>query len=83
MKESLKDKIVHNGRIAQELLRSEQFLAIQEMAEAKKEALLKEVLSSTDIGDVRYKAGFIEGLDFFKSTVDQMSHRYEVLKKKN
>lgn len=83
MKESLKDKTIHNGQLARELIESGAFQALLKVGAEKKELVLKEVLAQTDIKDVRYMAGFIDGLDFLGGTVDQWSRKAENLKKRN
>lgn len=83
MKAILAAKIVQNGIIANELLRSEAYRAVLEKQREKEEQVRKDALSSKTIEDLRYWKGFLDGLDFFEATVDQMSQRAETLKKKH
>lgn len=83
MKAILAEKIVQNGIIANELLRSEAYKAVLSKLQEKKELVRSDALNSKTIEDLRYWKGFLDGLDFFEATVDQMSQRAETLRKKN
>lgn len=84
MKESLKNKIIEHGRIADELLNNQSFrVFLQEEINPKKESLLKEAIGSKSFEELRYNAGFLDGLDFLIGKLDQWSQSAKRLRKQN
>jgi hypothetical protein len=83
MKPELLDKILYNGRLADELKRSEGYQLIHKKLVAKREQVLKEALDSKTIDELRYNRGFLLGLDFFESTVEQLIQRANTQGKRN
>lgn len=80
MKSVLRDKIQHNGRLADELKASDGYKQVQQKLAEKRESLLKEVLTETEISEVRHRAGFISGLNFMEDLIDQWSRRAKSIK---
>lgn len=83
MKNSLKEKIRNQGRLAEELVNTEGFKLISKKIAEKRSFLLQEALTAETIEHLKYTKGFIDGLDFFKLQVEQMIQRRENLKKAN
>lgn len=83
MKDILKEKIFEEGRLAQELAETQGYKLISEKMRNKKELVSKEALNSKTIEELRYNKGFLDGLEFFGQTVEQMIQRRDVQKKRN
>lgn len=81
MKPELVEKKLHYGRLAEELERCEAYQEIQKRSVEKEAQSLKEAMESKTIGDLRYMAGFIEGLKFSKKLTDQWSQEAKNLRK--
>lgn len=81
MKESLVERTIRNGRLADELGRSEGFQELLKKASEKREQLLKEAIGSKTLDELRFKAGFVEGLDFLIKLTGQWSQRAKKLRK--
>jgi hypothetical protein len=83
MKSTLKDKIVAEGSLAEELVKTEGYQFISKKMDEKSELLLNEALNSKSLEELGYARGFIEGLRFFKNSVVTMIRQRESLKKQN
>ena len=81
MKAILAEKIVQNGIIANELLRSEAYKAVLQKQHEKEELVRTDALSSKTIEDLRYWKGFLDGLKYFESLVGQKRQKAETLRK--
>lgn len=82
MKDTLKEKIFEEGRLADELVRTQGYELISEKINNKKELMLKEALNSKTIDELRYNRGFLDGLDFFGITIQQLTARRDAQKKR-
>jgi hypothetical protein len=83
MKSALVEKNLYKGRLANELVDSEGYKLVHKRLTEKKEQLLKEALDSETIGDLKYNKGFLNGLEFFESTVEQWIQRAEAQRKRS
>jgi hypothetical protein len=81
MKVELYERNLELGQRALELSKTKGYALVLERLVSKKEVLLKEALSSKNIEDLRYSKGFIDGLDFFVTQVEQMIRLGEQAKK--
>jgi len=82
MKDALKERIIEEGRLTDELVRTQGYKLISEKISNKKELMLKEALNSKTIDELRYNRGFLDGLDFFGLTIKQLTDRRDVQKKR-
>ncbi|OQB05410.1 MAG: hypothetical protein BWY19_01049 [bacterium ADurb.Bin212] len=83
MKDKLKDKIITEGTLAEELVKTEGYQYIAKTMTEKRELLLKEALNSKSLEELGYARGFYEGLGFFENSVVTMIRQRENLKKHN
>jgi hypothetical protein len=83
MNNQLKNKIMTEGTLADELVNTQGYQHISKKMAEKEEYLLKEALNSQSMEALSYTKGFIEGLRFFKNEVDTMIRLRENLKKRN
>ena len=83
MKDKLKDKIITEGTLAEELVKTEGYQYIAKTMTEKRELLLKEALDSKSLEELGYARGFYEGLGFFENSVVTMIRQRENLKKHN
>ncbi len=83
MKNSLKNKIQEQGRLADELVKTEGYKFISKKMDTKIELMLKEALNSETIENLKYAKGVIDGLSYFKDTLETMISKREALKRNN
>lgn len=83
MKDKLKERIIEEGVLADELINNRGYQHISKKMDEKIEYLLKEAINSSSMEALNYTKGFIEGLGFFKNEVLTMIRLRENLKKRN
>lgn len=71
MKPELKDKKIHQYKAALELLDNESFAILRERMGDRKGAMLKEALSANTIEDLKYSKGFLDGISYLDSLIEQ------------
>jgi hypothetical protein len=83
MKDSLKEKISDQGRLADELVNTQGYELISKKMTQRAEGLLQEALNAETIGELKYAKGFIDGVSYFRAEIETMISRRETLKKKH